>query len=137
MYRKGNPQYDYHEKTFGPANEFGYKDLIPLFTAEKFNADEWAEIFKASGARFAGPVAEHHDGFSMWDSKVNPWNASKMGPGRDVVGELEKAIRGAGMRFMTTFHQFWRAKINEVIDAYQPDQFHRKQKIFCSPWGNG
>lgn len=110
MYRKGNSQYEYHEKTFGPASEFGYKDFIPQFKAEKFDAAEWASIFKASGARFAGPVAEHHDGFSMWDSKVNGWNAAKMGPQRDVVGELEKAMRDEGMRFMIALHhaeQWW------------------------------
>ena len=106
MYRKGNSQYEFHEKTYGPASEFGYKNFIPMFTAEKFDADEWAELFRASGAKFAGPVAEHHDGFSMWDSQINDWNAARMGPKRDVVGELEKAIRGTGMRFMTAFHHF-------------------------------
>ena len=75
-----------------------------MFTAEKFDAAEWAEIFQRSGARFAGPVAEHHDGFSMWDSKLTKWNAAKMGPKRDIVGELAKAIKGRGMRFVTTFH---------------------------------
>jgi len=110
MYRKGNNQYEYHEKTFGPASEFGYKDFIPMFKAEKFDAREWAEVFKSSGARFAGPVAEHHDGFSMWDSQVNAWNAAKMGPERNVVGELEKAMRAEGMRFMIALHhaeQWW------------------------------
>jgi alpha-L-fucosidase len=102
MYREGNPQYDYHAKTYRPVSEFGYKDFIPMFRAEKFDAEEWAALFKASGARFAGPVAEHHDGFSMWDSKVNEWNAAGMGPKRDVVGELEQAIRIQGMRFMIT-----------------------------------
>ena len=94
----------YHEATFGPLEKFGYKDFIPMFTAEKFNAEEWADLFQKSGARFAGPVAEHHDGFSMWDSKVNPWNAAKMGPKRDVVGELAKAIKAHGMKFVTAFH---------------------------------
>jgi hypothetical protein len=54
-----------------------------MFTAEKFNADEWADLFQKSGARFAGPVAEHHDGFSMWNTKFSEWNAAKMGPKRD------------------------------------------------------
>jgi alpha-L-fucosidase len=106
MYREGNPQFDYHARTYGPASEFGYKDLIPLFTAERFDAQEWADLFKTAQARFAGPVAEHHDGFSMWDSQVNEWNAARMGPKRDVVGELEEAIRGQGMRFMVALHHF-------------------------------
>ena len=104
IYRPGNNQAEYHEKTFGPVSEFGYKDLIPQFKAEKFDADEWAEIFRSSGARFAGPVAEHHDGFSMWDSKINEWNSAKMGPMRDITGELEKAYRAQGMRFMVALH---------------------------------
>jgi alpha-L-fucosidase len=93
------------EKTFGKLTpDYGYKDLIPLFTAEKFDADEWADLFKKAGAKFAGPVAEHHDGFAMWDTKYSEWNAAKMGPKRDVVGELEKAIKKRDMKFVTAFH---------------------------------
>lgn len=106
IYRPGgnSPQYDYHVKSYGPPEKFGYKDFIPMFTAEHFNADEWAELFADSGARFAGPVAEHHDGFSMWNSKINEWNAYKMGPKRDVVGELAKACRKNDLRFMVALH---------------------------------
>jgi alpha-L-fucosidase len=104
MYRPGTSQYDFHVKEYGPPEEFGYKDFIPMFTAEHFDADEWAELFKTAGARFAGPVAEHHDGFSMWDSKINEWNAARMGPERDVVGELAAAIRKQDMHFMVALH---------------------------------
>jgi len=93
------------EETFGKLTpEFGYKDLIPKFTAENFDADEWAELFAKAGAKFAGPVAEHHDGFAMWDTKYSDWNAAKMGPKRDVVGELERAIKARDMKFVTAFH---------------------------------
>lgn len=84
--------------------EFGYKDLIPKFTGKNFDADEWADIFAKSGAKFAGPVAEHHDGFAMWDTKYSKWNAANMGPNRDIVGEFEKAIKKKGMKFVTAFH---------------------------------
>ncbi len=94
----------HHEETYGPLDKFGYKDYIPMFTAEKFDADEWAELFQKAGARFAGPVAEHHDGFAMWDTKWSDWNAAKMGPKRDVVGELEKTIKARGMKFVTALH---------------------------------
>ena len=104
MYQEGTPQYAFHCKKYGHPGKFGYKDLIPLFNAEKFDADEWAELFKEAGAGFAGPIAEHHDGFSMWNSSVNKWNAAKMGPKRDIVGELEKAIHKQGMEFLTAFH---------------------------------
>jgi len=104
MYREGTPQFDYHVKTYGHPSKFGYKDFIPMFTAEHFDPDEWAELFKRAGAKFAGPVAEHHDGFPMWDCSDTDWCAAKMGPKRDVVGELEKAIRAQDMKFMVAMH---------------------------------
>jgi alpha-L-fucosidase len=104
MYREGTDQYRYHCEKFGHPSKVGYKDLIPRFNAAKFDPDEWAEIFAGSGAKFAGPVAEHHDGFSMWDSELTKWNAKLMGPKRDISGELEKAYRRAGMKFMASFH---------------------------------
>ncbi|MFM1878078.1 MAG: hypothetical protein RLZZ241_944 [Bacteroidota bacterium] len=104
MHFEGHEINKYHVETYGPLSEFGYHDFAPLFTAEKFNAEEWAQLFKDAGARFAGPVAEHHDGYSMWDSDITPWNTMDTGPHRDITGELEKAIKGKGMRFITTFH---------------------------------
>jgi len=93
------------EENFGKLTpEYGYKDLIPLFTAEKFDAEEWADLFEKAGAKFAGPVAEHHDGFAMWDTKYSEWNAAKKGPKRDIVGELEKAIKARDMKYVTAFH---------------------------------
>ena len=104
MYHDDSEQHKHHVATYGPPSEFGYKDFIPMFKAEKFNADEWAELFEKSGATFAGPVVEHHDGFAMWDTKYSKWNAAKMGPQKDIVAELEKAIKKRGMKFVTTFH---------------------------------
>ena len=91
MYNKSdnpNSVFQYHIRTYGDQSKFGYKDFIPMFKLEKFDPAEWAELYAQAGAKFAGPVAEHHDGFSMWASKVNRWNAGAMGPKRDVVGEL-------------------------------------------------
>ena len=104
MYHEGTSQYEYHVKNFGDPSTFGYKNFIPMFMGEKFDPDEWAELFKKAGAQFAGPVGEHHDGFTMWDSRLTEWSAVKMGPKRDVVGELEKAIHKQGMRFMVALH---------------------------------
>jgi len=104
MYREGTGQYEHHLRTYGSPSEFGYKDFIPMFTGDKFDPDEWAELFSKAGARFAGPVGEHHDGFAMWDSQLTEWNAARMGPQRDVVGELERAVRKQGMRFMVALH---------------------------------
>jgi alpha-L-fucosidase len=96
--------YKRHQALYGSLEKFGYHDFIPKFKGENFNADEWADLFVKGGARFAGPVAEHHDGFAMWDSELTPFNAKDMGPKRDVVGELEKAIRGRGLKFFTSLH---------------------------------
>jgi alpha-L-fucosidase len=94
----------HHEQTWGKLDQFGYKDFIPLLTGERFDAEEWADLFQKAGARFAGPVAEHHDGFAMWDSNYSPWNSANMGPQRDVVGELATAIKKRGMKFVAAFH---------------------------------
>ncbi|MHA1339819.1 MAG: alpha-L-fucosidase [Promethearchaeota archaeon] len=104
MYIKIYKEFKFHKKNFGDQSKFGYKDLIQRFMAEKFDPNDWAQIFKDAGAKFAGPVAEHHDGFSMWKSELNPWNAYDMGPKRDIVGEMEKAIRSKGLKFICTFH---------------------------------
>ena len=95
---------DWHTQNFGPPEKFGYKDFIPLFTQAKFNADQWAELFKKSGARFVIPTAEHHDNFAMWDSDVTPFNAMKMGPKQDLIGELAAAVRRQGLKFGVSNH---------------------------------
>jgi alpha-L-fucosidase len=104
MYRKGSEQYEHHVKKYGGPEKFGYKDFIPMFTGEKFDPDEWAELFKNAGAQYAGPVGEHHDGFCLWDTEYSEWKATKMGPRRDVVGELAKAIRKQDMKYMVALH---------------------------------
>jgi alpha-L-fucosidase len=107
MYLPGRPEYEHHLKTYGPLDKFGYKDFAPLFTAEHFDPDAWVTMFKDAGARYVGPVAEHADGFSMWDSRINRWNAAKMGPKRDVVGLMERAVRKQGLKFYASFHHQW------------------------------
>ncbi|WP_222847177.1 alpha-L-fucosidase [Pontiella desulfatans] len=103
MYRDGKVK-EHHAKTFGDPATFNYHDFVPMFKAEAFDAEEWAQLFEDAGARFAGPCAQHHDGFAMWDSSVNPWNAADRGPKRDITGLLEKSIKARGMKFITTFH---------------------------------
>jgi alpha-L-fucosidase len=92
MYIQGSEEFKHHIATYGEHKDFGYKDFIPMFQAEKFNADEWAEIFKEAGARYVVPVAEHHDGFQMYKSEISRFNAYDMGPRRDVLGELKTAL---------------------------------------------
>lgn len=162
--------HSYHVKKYGPLKEFGYKDFIPLFTAPKFDAEEWVGLMHEAGAKFGGICLVHHDGFLLWDSKASRWNAKEMGPKRDIYGEIAAAVRRRpDMKLLATFHhgrtfgyatggmkerditkemrrdwdvfdpeysdfywnEFtgdpkrfsnqWKAKVAEVVDAYQPD----------------
>ncbi len=125
MYVEQSNVFQYHKEHFGDQAEFGFKDFIPMFKAENFNADEWAELFKKAGARFAGLVVEHHDGFAMWDSKLTKWNASNMGPKRDISAELSAAIKSRGMKFITTFHHACKWWWYEA--TYTPDKRYDTQ----------
>lgn len=104
MYNEGHWINEYHAETYGDPADAPYQEFVPEFTAENFDAEEWASLFERAGARYAGPVIEHHDGFSLWDSDVTPWNAGDVGPETDLAGELASAIRGERLRFVTTFH---------------------------------
>ena len=97
--------FEHHAKTYGPQSKFGYKDLIPQFKGENFNAEEWVSLFKDAGAKYIVPVAEHHDGFAMYDCSFSQWTSTQMGPKRDIVGELEKATRAANLHFGVSSHR--------------------------------
>jgi alpha-L-fucosidase len=103
MYLKDSAIYEYHRDTYG--QDFGYKDFIPQFKAEKFDPAAWAALFRAAGARYIVPVAEHHDGFPMYATPLTRWNAAEMGPRRDVIGELGAAVRAAGLHFGVSSHR--------------------------------
>ena len=105
MYDKKWGESEHHIDTYGPQNKFGYKDFIPMFKAEHFDPVAWAELFKKAGAKYVVPVAEHHDGFAMYDSGLSDWTVAKMGPHRDTTGELAKAVRAAGLHFGVSSHR--------------------------------
>ena len=104
MHEKGSDVNKHHIETYGDPAEYGYERFVDQFKAENFNAEEWCDLFQKAGARFVGPVAEHHDGFAMWDSEWTPWNSVDRGPKRDITGEMEKAARSRDLKFVTTFH---------------------------------
>lgn len=116
----------WHTEHFGPPDKFGYKDFIPLFKAEKFNPDEWAALFKQSGARFVVPCGEHHDRFAMWDSQLTKWNAKQMGPKRDIIGDLATSVRAQGLKYGISNHRMFGydfmvpANKNLKTDLYDP-----------------
>jgi alpha-L-fucosidase len=105
MYQQGSPEYEHHRQVWGDHTRFGYKDFIPMFTAERFDPDAWLDLFKRAGARYVVPVAEHHDGFAMYDTALSEWNAAKMGPKRDVIALLAQAARKQGLVFGVSSHR--------------------------------
>ena len=132
MYCKGLEQNCYHEKHFGSLHDFGYKDFIPMMKGEAFDPEEWADLVVKSGARYAGPVTEHADNFSMWDSSVNPINSVNCGPHRDVFGECAKAFRERDIKLIATFHHQWLwgwfMSTDNEADVYDP-----KNEIYYGP----
>jgi alpha-L-fucosidase len=131
MYIKGSPENKHHIETFGDPSEWPYNYFItgakdkegnfvqftPKLKSEggKFDPEEWAQLFSDAGAKFVGPVAEHHDGFSMWASKVNPWNAKDMGPKLDLVSLLTDAFRKKNMKIILSMHHAY-----NITGYYEP-----------------
>lgn len=105
MYDPGSREFQHHREIYGDQKQFGYKDFIPLFKGERFDPAAWIDLFSAAGARFVLPVAEHHDGFAMYNTALNRWNSMNMGPRRDVMGELKQAAESAGLRFCASTHR--------------------------------
>jgi alpha-L-fucosidase len=105
MYLRNNPAFEWHRQHWGPQSMFGYKDFIPLFRGEKWSPEGWIQLFKKAGAKYIVPIADFHDGFPMYDSNLTEWTAAKMGPCRDVVGELAREIRNQGLKFGVSSHR--------------------------------
>lgn len=134
----------FHKAKFGNRT---YYDLANDFKAELYNPDEWARVFEQSGARYIVLTSKHHDGFTLWPSKEADktwgfkWNAVDVGPKRDLLGDLFKAVRKtsvhAGMYYSLYewFNPLWKndkkkyaaehawPQMKELINNYQPDVF--------------
>jgi len=151
MYKQGTREFEHHVKTYGSQKNFGYKDFIPMFIAEKFDPDKWADLFLKSGANFVVPVAEHHDGFAMYDCGYTRWNAVNMGPKRDIIGELANAVRKRYLVFGVSYHRaehWWffhegmkfdsDVRDSRYIDFYGPAQPETTQpnEEFLEDWLN-
>ena len=143
MYVEGSPEYRHHIETYGRPDKFGYKDLIPMFKAEHFDPAAWAELFKKAGAKYVVPVAEHHDGFAMYESGLSDWTVAKMGPHRDTTGELAKAVRAAGLHFGVSSHRVehnfflgpGRAIPSDVNDPQYAMLYGPAHNWLMNPWG--
>ncbi|OWF45483.1 alpha-L-fucosidase-like [Mizuhopecten yessoensis] len=114
--------------------DFTYADFAPKFTAEFYNADEWANIFSASGAKYVVLVTKHHEGFTNWPSKVSwNWNSMDVGPKRDLVGELAKAVKKKqGMHFGTyhsLFEFYHPLYLQDKANGYRTQDFVRDKTM--------
>lgn len=101
---KPSREYLYHLEHYGHPSKFGYKDIIPLWKAEKWDPDQLMSLYKRVGARYFVSMASHHDNFFLWDSKIHRWNSVKMGPMKDVVGLWQQAAKKEGLRFGVSEH---------------------------------
>ncbi len=104
MYVEGTPAYKNHLKKYGHPSEFGYKEVLRDWNPTKLDPAKLTAIYKAAGARFLMIQGVHHDQFDMWNSRHQPWNSTRMGPKRDLIGEWAKAVKQSGMRYGITFH---------------------------------
>ena len=105
MYMQGSPQNLYHVQRFGPPSKVGYKDLVPLFTADRWDPDHLMDLYAKAGAKYFFSMGVHHDNFDMWNSKHQKrWNAVNAGPRKDIVGMWSAAARKRGLRFGVSEH---------------------------------
>ncbi|KAF7492769.1 Tissue alpha-L-fucosidase [Sarcoptes scabiei] len=114
---------------------FTYADFANDFRAEFFDPEEWADIFKRSGARYVVLTSKHHEGYTLWPSKHSfQWNAEALGPGRDLVGELAHAVRGEGLRFglyHSLFEWFNPLYLNDKANGFKTNEFVRNKVGPC------
>lgn len=125
MYNPQRREYQHHLEYWGNHQEFGYKDFIPLFKGEKFAPEHWADLFRDAGARYVVGVAEHHDGFAMYETGFNRWNSVKMGPNRDVMGDLKAACETRGLQFCASNHRaehYFFMNLGRTIDSDVNDE---------------
>jgi len=123
MYVPGHPHYDHHLKTYGHPSEIGYKDLIPLWTAERFDPEGLMDKYAAAGAKYFVSMGVHHDNFDLWNSKHQRWNAAAMGPKRDIVGAWQAAAKRRGLRFGVSEHlgaSYTWSYPNHLYDQFWP-----------------
>ena len=105
MYRRESPVFEWHRRHWGPQSMFGYKDFIPMFRGERWSPERWVSTFKNAGAKYVVQIADFHDGFPMYDSNLTEWTSAKMGPRRDVVGELAHELGNQRLKFGVSSHR--------------------------------
>jgi alpha-L-fucosidase len=104
MYEEGSDDYKFQIAHYGHPSKVGFKDLDHMWKAENWDADKLMDLYKRAGAKYFCALANHHDNFDCYDSKYQPWNSTKIGPMKDIVGTWAKAARDHGMRFGVSVH---------------------------------
>lgn len=104
MYQEKDPAYKYHLEHYGHPSLFGYKDIIPLWKAEKWDPEKLMELYKKAGAKYFVSMATHHDNFFLWNSTLNKWNSVNTGPKKDVVAVWQQAAKKQGLKFGVSEH---------------------------------
>jgi alpha-L-fucosidase len=132
---------DYHNRVWG--ENFKYQDFVNYFKAEMYNPDDWADIFRNSGAKYVVLTSKHHEGFTLWPSKYSwNWNAVDAGPHRDLLGDLTKSVRSRGLKMgyyyslLEWYHPLYKKEsinqyvdehmlpqMKELVSGYKPDLF--------------
>jgi alpha-L-fucosidase len=107
MYIEGSAQYKYHVAHYGHPSKFGYKDIVALWKAERWDPEALVRRYQKAGARYFVALGSHCDNFDCWNSKHHRWNAVNFGPKKDIVGQWAKAARRLGLRFGVTEHMAW------------------------------
>ena len=142
MYNRESREFKHHVETYGTQDKFGYKDFIPMFKAEKFDAHKWIETFKKAGAKYVVPVMEHHDGFAMYDTEFNRWNAANMGPKKNIVGELREECEKQGLTFCGSSHRaehYFFMNLGREFDSDVNDEKYSDfygPAVLCPEWQN-
>ena len=116
MYIEGSHAYKYHKEHYGHPSEFGFKDILPLFKAEKWDPDKLIERYKRLGAQYFFVLGNHHDNFDLWDSKYQEWNSVNIGPKKDLIDGWAKAAKKHGLPLGISFHA------DHAWNWYEPSQ---------------
>jgi alpha-L-fucosidase len=129
MYVPGHPHYDHHLKTYGQPSKVGYKDIIPLWTAEKFDPEGLMDRYAAAGAKYFVSMGVHHDNFDLWNSKHHRWNAAAMGPKRDIVGAWEGGCQAARPAFRRIGAPRGQPQLVASEPSLQPDLARERRSL--------
>ena len=125
--------WNFHRTNYGA--DFPYANFAPMFRAELFQPDHWADVFQRSGAKYVVLTSKHHEGFTLWKSEEanrtwgRPWNAVDTGPHRDLLGDLTESVRKTGLRMgiyyslYEWFNPLWLTDKPKYVDQHMFPQF--------------